>query len=105
MAQEYYLTHKTERLTYQKEYNAKNEEKIKEYQQHYYAETREEKKARQLAYNKAHREEIREYRKRIYRERISVNKVECECGSVVVSKNKKAHDNTIKHLEWLKNKQ
>jgi len=97
---EYYINHKTDRLTYQKHYNAEHVEEIKEYQHNYYAENREKKCEQQIKYNKEHREDIREYSKRLYRERISIDKVECGCGSVVIRKNKKAHNKTTKHLEW-----
>jgi len=73
----YYLTHKDERMSYQVKYNEKNREKIKEYQREYYKKTREEKLKKQAIYNN--------------------KEIQCECGIVYKQSNRVSHVRTKRH--------
>ena len=77
----YYLTHKSERINYQTNYNEKNKDKIKEYQKQYYLKTKETKLKTQAIHNS--------------------KKIECACGVIHNQSNKTSHMRTKKHKRYI----
>jgi hypothetical protein len=81
---------------YKKEYREKNAETIKEYQQEY----REANKEKHKEYYEANKEKYKEYYEK-NKEKLS-KKFTCECGSVCSYVYKIKHEQTMKHLAYLK---
>ena len=97
----------SERIEYQRRYNAENADKIREYQQKYYEAHRAEKIARQKERNKANHEQLKktwakyakEHREEIKERRHSYGTYNCQCGSQnLLVLNRTTHEKTKKHL-------
>ena len=100
-AKEYYDENKEKILEYHKEYYDKNKEEISEKAKKH----REENKEKILEKEKEYREENKEKRKEYYQEKIRekiLEKVKCECGSVVCRAGLTRHKKSQKHQNYLK---
>ena len=90
----YYENNKVEIYKKQKLYNEKHKEELKEYFKNYRNLHHEQLREQNKVYREQNKEKIRE-NKRI--------KFTCVCGSVCNINDKKQHENTMKHQEYIKN--
>lgn len=99
-----------DKLEYQRQYNLKHADKIRQYQQKYYEAHREEKIEQQKKRNNANKEELKktwakyakERRTEIKERRHSYGTYDCPCGSMnLLVLNRTTHEKTNKHKKHL----
>ena len=103
-AKENYEEHKEEKLKYQKEYAANNQEKIKDYLKEYNEKNKEQILANQKIYREENKEEIAAMQKKwreIHQTELKEKKgqiIQCPCGSEYTFGNQDRHFHSKKHL-------
>lgn len=101
---EYYVDNKDKFIEYKKEWYIDNREKIKEDKKEYYEDNKDKFKDKNKEYRKLNKDKIKEHDRNYYEQNKSkiLEKITCICGSVCSKAGIRRHEQTIKHIDFVK---